>query len=182
MWMIWCKFFKKFPFLLHSVYYIGLTELIIPSGKFVAAPSEPILYPWTKHASASRSLNWNCCCCFVKNWNCFFLQALKKFKDHFYRLHSGTNFAAGMNDGDVRIVMYDVGVIKPTRKFTNVHNGCPCNALCVNNDRIISGGQDGTINAISLEDSSVDSISSVRLLYFWSILEIDFWLMNFLNF
>ncbi|VDK62857.1 unnamed protein product [Onchocerca ochengi] len=74
-------------------------------------------------------------------------------------LYDGTRFAAAMNDGSVRLLEYDEGVIKPMRKYTVMHDGCSCNALCYNNDKIICGGEGGTFVCIDLEGNSKEVIS-----------------------
>ncbi|VDN33878.1 unnamed protein product, partial [Gongylonema pulchrum] len=44
-------------------------------------------------------------------------------------------FAAAMNDGSVRVVAYDEGVIEPVTVYSNLHAECSCNALCFNGGR-----------------------------------------------
>lgn len=56
-----------------------------------------------------------------------------------------------MNDGSVKLLEYDSGVIKPISKATDIHNKCSSNALCYNNGKIISGGEDGSLISIDLE-------------------------------
>uniref|UniRef100_A0A915PHC6 Uncharacterized protein n=1 Tax=Setaria digitata TaxID=48799 RepID=A0A915PHC6_9BILA len=75
-------------------------------------------------------------------------------------LYNGTLFAVAMNDGSVRLLEYDEGVIKPMRKYVDVHDSCPCNALCYNNGRIICGSEGGTLICIDLESNSKDILSS----------------------
>uniref|UniRef100_A0A0R3RSX5 WD_REPEATS_REGION domain-containing protein n=1 Tax=Elaeophora elaphi TaxID=1147741 RepID=A0A0R3RSX5_9BILA len=83
-------------------------------------------------------------------------------------LYNGTKFAAAMNDGSVRLLEYDAGVIKPIRTYTNMHNDCSCNALCYNNDKIISGGGGGSLISIDLEGNFREvvylSMASIRSL------------------
>lgn len=66
-----------------------------------------------------------------------------------------------MNDGSVRLLEYDEGVIKPIRKYTNLHDDCSCNALCYNNDRIICGGDGGSLICVDLEGNSKEVVSLV---------------------
>ncbi|KAM3723862.1 Nucleoporin Nup43 [Dirofilaria immitis] len=74
-------------------------------------------------------------------------------------LYGGTKFVAAMNDGSVRLLEYDEGVIKPMRKYIDVHDSCSCNALCYNNGKIISGSEGGTLVCIDLERNSKEIVS-----------------------
>lgn len=68
-----------------------------------------------------------------------------------------------MNDGSVRLLEYDAGVIKPMKKYTDMHNGCSCTALCYNDGKIISGGEDGSLISIDLEGESEEIVHLVCL-------------------
>ncbi|EFO27336.1 hypothetical protein LOAG_01143 [Loa loa] len=74
-------------------------------------------------------------------------------------LYNGMRFAAAMNDGSVKLLEYDEGVIKPMRKYIDMHYGCPCNALCYNNGKIICGGEGGSLIGIDLEGNSKKVVS-----------------------
>ncbi|VDN06317.1 unnamed protein product [Thelazia callipaeda] len=69
-------------------------------------------------------------------------------------VYDATKFAAATNDGTLRLLEYDEGVIKPIRKYSGVHDGSACNALCYNDGKIISGSENGTIVCIDLEGST----------------------------
>ncbi|VDN19231.1 unnamed protein product [Gongylonema pulchrum] len=71
-------------------------------------------------------------------------------------LCNAKRFAAAMNDGSVRVVAYDEGVIEPVTVYSNLHAECSCNALCFNGDRVISGGQGGTLGLASVR--SIETI------------------------
>ncbi|KAL4002225.1 hypothetical protein ACH3XW_2585 [Acanthocheilonema viteae] len=83
-------------------------------------------------------------------------------------LYHSTKFAAAMSDGSIRLLEYDSGVIKPTKKYTNIYNTCSYNALCYNNDKIISGSEGGNLISIDLEGNRKEivhlSMASVRSL------------------
>lgn len=70
-------------------------------------------------------------------------------------------FATAMNDGSVRLLEYDEGVIKPMRKYIVMYDGSPCNALCYNNGRIICGSEGGSLISIDMEGSSKEVVSLV---------------------
>ncbi|VIO91070.1 Uncharacterized protein BM_BM9873 [Brugia malayi] len=74
-------------------------------------------------------------------------------------LYDGMKFAAAMNDGSVKLLEYDEGVIKPMKKYTDVHGGCPCNALCCNSGKIICGGEGGSLVGIDLDGNAKEVVS-----------------------